>query len=97
MLFDISNFNEYRENNCLEVKKASDKLPNSIWETYSSFANSYGGVIILGVSENEDESWYVTGVNDKNKIIKEFWDCLNNSYQVSSNILTDSNIETYTD
>ena len=37
--FDISKLSEYREDNCLEVKKATKGLPNSIWETYSSFAN----------------------------------------------------------
>ena len=42
--FDISKLSEYREDNCLEVKKATNGLPNSIWETYSSFANSEGGL-----------------------------------------------------
>lgn len=49
--FDISKFSEYREDNCLEVKKATNGLPNSIWETYSSFANSEGGLMVLGVEE----------------------------------------------
>ena len=49
--FDISKLSEYREDNCLEVKKATDGLPHSIWETYSSFANSDGGLIVLGVEE----------------------------------------------
>ena len=38
--FDISKLSEYREDNCLEIKKATKGLPNSIWETYTSFANS---------------------------------------------------------
>ena len=36
---DFSNLSAYREGNQLEAKKATKGLPNSIWETYSSFAN----------------------------------------------------------
>lgn len=53
-MFDITQFYEYREDNRMEVKKAKGGLPVSLWDTYSSFANCYGGVIILGVAENKD-------------------------------------------
>ncbi len=51
MEFDIKKYDSYRENNRLEVKKAAGGLPNSLWDTYSSMANCYGGVILLGVAE----------------------------------------------
>ena len=46
--FDISRFDEYREDNRREVKRANGGLPVSLWETYSSFANCYGYLCAYG-------------------------------------------------
>lgn len=54
MSFNISKFDTYREDNRREVKKARGGLPLSLWDTYSAFANCYGGVMILGIIENND-------------------------------------------
>ena len=95
MNFDMSQFDSYREDNQREVKKARGGLPNSLWETYSAFANCYGGIIILGVKENKDGSWYMTGLDNATKLRKDFWDTINNKNKVSVNLLTDNDLEIY--
>ena len=94
-IFDIQKFEEYREDNRLEVKKARGGLPNSLWETYSAMANCYGGIIILGVVENSDRSFYTTGLQNAAKMNKDFWDTVNNKTKVNVNLLTDDDVETY--
>ena len=94
-IFDLSKFDSYKEDNRREVKKSKGGLPNSLWETYSSFANTYGGVIILGVNENADGSWQTAGLKNTAALLKDFWNSINNTNKVSANILTDNNIETY--
>ncbi len=95
MGFDISKFDEYRENNRLEVKKAKGGLPNSLWETYSSMANCYGGMILLGVAEQGNGSFVTTGLKDVEKLRKDFWNTVNNSQKVSVNLLTDEDVTSY--
>jgi len=93
--FDITQFESYREDNRREVKKAHDGLPVSLWDTYSAFANCYGGVIILGVKENKDGTWHTTGLQNAAKVQKEFWDIINNTKKVSINLLREDDVEIY--
>ena len=95
--FDLAKFDSYREDNRLEVKSASGGLPQSLWDTYSSMANTYGGAIICGVKERKDRSWYTTGLSasDIPKLMKEFWDLINNHKKVSINLLKESDLEAY--
>ena len=93
-LFDVTKFDSYKEDNRREVKKANSGLPIALWDTYSSFANTYGGVIILGIKELEDKSWSTTGlkVADKDKLLNDFWNLIHNSQKVNSNLLSQFNL-----
>lgn len=86
---DWNKLSDYKENLHIEAKKAQGGIPGSIWETYSSFANTDGGVILLGVEEAEDMSLRAVGLKDIYKIEKDFWNQINNKQVVSVNILTD--------
>ena len=46
---------EDKESSDLEFKSAKGGFPHSMWETYSSFANTDGGAIIFGVKEKDDQ------------------------------------------
>lgn len=53
----------------LECKKAQHSVPNSLWETYSAFANTNGGTILLGIVEHMEEKdkskrFEIIGVED---------------------------------
>ena len=81
----------------LEVKRAKNEVPKSIWETYSAFANTLGGTIFLGIEENTKEKYpkkkfTITGVDDATKILTDFWNTIN-SNKVSENILTEKDVE----
>ena len=77
------------ENDEIECKEASRGLPKDLWETYSAFANTSGGTILLGIKETKS-IFNVTGVENPDNIIKDLWDNLNNPKKVSSNILNNS-------
>ena len=92
-MFDISQITHYRENNRLEAKLATGGLPHSIWETYSAFANTYGGVILLGVEELPDHSLRVQGLLDPQELVEQFCALLSDPKVVSVNLLKEEDIQ----
>lgn len=90
-IIDILNIGENRE---VEFKESKRKIPKSLWETYSSFANTKGGFIILGIKEDkENRICSLEGIENTNNILKDFWNTINNKEKVSSNILDDDDIK----
>ncbi len=92
-MLDFDNLQNYRENNRIEAKQALGGLPESIWETYSAFANAEGGIILLGVEELEDKTLHALDLLDPQWLIDDFLTILNDSSQVSVNILTEEDIQ----
>lgn len=82
-----------------ECKKVQTSVPADVWKTYSSFANTYGGLILLGVDEDLKEKditkrFTITGVDAAAKIRKDFWNIVNNQEKVNVNLLKDEDVET---
>ena len=91
-MIDFSRVEEYREDNRIEAKKALGGLPHSIWETYSAFANTIGGVILLGVEEWKDKSFHTVDLPDPEGMIAEFWTLVNDPKVVNVNVLSPADV-----
>ena len=94
---DIKTLLQVGERISFECKKCESQIPKSVWETYSSFANTVGGIIVLGITEHMEEHdpskrFEITGVRNPNKLMKEFFDTLN-SNKVNRNILNEDDVD----
>ncbi len=58
------NIESFKEGNRLEAKLAKDGVPASLWEAYTSFANTDGGLILLGVKENKNHTFAIEGIDN---------------------------------
>jgi ATP-dependent DNA helicase RecG len=81
------------EDRDFEVKDSRGGFPKDFWKTYSAFGNTNGGTVVLGVSENEDETFEIVGVNNASALRKTFWDQQNNREKASVGLLDDTDVQ----
>ncbi|MBP1644758.1 MAG: hypothetical protein H6Q16_333 [Bacteroidetes bacterium] len=81
---------EYQE---IEYKLGKDGFPKELWKTYSAFANTNSGIIIIGVREKNGD-FSIEGLTDEqiSSYKKQFWNDCNNPNMVSVNLLTNDDV-----
>ena len=91
-MLDFEQLGKYSENNRIEAKQATGGFPRSLWETYSAFANTTGGVILLGVVEEADHSFRAVELLDPEDLVEELWAGVKDPQVVSCNILSPEDV-----
>ena len=79
------------ENAAVEFKRARGGVPADFWPSYSAFANTDGGVIILGVCEKGGRR-EIEGLTDAEKIVADLWNAVNNAEKISANVLFNESV-----
>lgn len=80
----------------IECKKADGNVPKSVYESYSAFANTKGGYIILGVIEDKtktvlEERFIIRGIKNPEAQKEDFWNTINGN-KVNVNVLKDEDV-----
>ena len=93
---DLKNLLSKGERVNVECKESKSSIPNDLYSTYSAFANTNGGHIILGIKEDKSKSFpserfVYQGVQNAAKQISDFWNTINGN-KVNCNILTDDDV-----
>lgn len=86
----ISDLVGIKEGVHVELKEAATKIPDSFYETYSSFSNTEGGAIYLGIKEGSFN--VVTGVSNAPQLKKSLISSLHSKDKVSYCAISDENI-----
>ncbi len=77
----------------LEAKQARTSFPRSAWETVSAFANTVGGILVLGLAPgNEPLEWRVEGVENPEAIAQDIRNALRNRQKINIDVTRSSDI-----
>ena len=84
-----------KESGDLEFKSAKGGFPHSMWETYSSFANTDGGAVIFGVKEKNNQ-FYLDGLTKEQaqQYEKDFFNMMHNKQIVNIALLNENDVQT---
>lgn len=77
----------------IEYKSGKDGFPKELWKTYSAFANTNTGIIVIGIKEKRG-IFKIEGLTEEQltKYKKQFWDNCNNPNTISRNLLKNEDI-----
>jgi predicted HTH transcriptional regulator len=91
---NIAKYLKLKEETEVEYKSAKGGFPGSFWETFSAFANTQGGVIVLGMKEKNGK-FTPDGLTEEQLAAhkKAFWDNAHNKSCVSIPLLTERDVE----
>jgi ATP-dependent DNA helicase RecG len=92
-LDDIARLRESVDLECKLAAGANDNgcVPKDLWPTYSAFANTHGGVIVLGLRERAGR-FVVHGVEEADRVTRDLFNTVNNPRKVSVNLLSDASV-----
>lgn len=92
-LDDLNRLGETVELECklAQGQDGKGEVPRDFWPTYSAMANARGGVVVLGVRE-QNGVFSIAGLDNPAKVRGDLFNTLNNRAKVSANLLSDADV-----
>jgi len=88
----LEGYQKLEENQTVELKETKGGLPKSLWETYSSFSNTCGGTIYLGIAEKKIKPNDISGVSNPSELIKDLFASARNQGKVNKCFLREDDV-----